>query len=235
MPIDPATKALLIIILAYLVGSIPFGYLVAHLWGGVDIREHGSGNIGATNVWRTLGRIPGLVTLLLDFSKGLLPVTLTLWTVPLEDFSNNGFLWASVVCLVGLAAILGHAFPVWFLFRGGKMVATGLGVMAALIGPWVLVPLLVFGMVVTVTRYVSLGSILAALTIPIIFVMGLYPEYQVFPKSDPAGNKVFVAFAFLAAIFVVVKHRSNLRRLANGTEPRVGSGTRTPDPGASRL
>lgn len=219
---DPATKALIILILAYLAGSIPFGYLIAWAWAGIDIREHGSGNIGATNVWRTLGAGPGLMAFLFDFSKGLLPVTAALWLVRLDEFGNNGFLWASVICLTGLATILGHAFPVWFQFKGGKVVATGLGVFAAITGPWALLPLAMFGLMLLLTRYVSIASICGALTVPVIFLIGFMTDHKVFPESDPAGNRVFFTFACLAAAMIVVKHKSNIGRLIAGTEPRIG-------------
>lgn len=222
MPMDPATKALLLLIFAYLIGSIPFGYLVAWAYGDIDIREHGSGNIGATNVWRTLGALPGAITLLFDFSKGLLPVTASLWLVGLDEFGNNGFLWSSVICLVGLGAILGHAFPVWFQFKGGKIVATGLGVMVAIAGQWMLIPVGVFLVMLALTRYVSMASICGAITVPVIFLVGASTEHKVFPESDPAGNRTFLVFAILVGIFLVVKHASNIKRLLNGTEPRLG-------------
>jgi len=231
---DPATKALLLIILAYLVGSIPFGYLVAWAYGDIDIREHGSGNIGATNVWRTLGAFPGAVTLLFDFSKGLLPVTSALWTVRLDEFGNNGLLWSSVICLIGLSAIMGHAFPVWFQFRGGKIVATGLGVMVAIAGKWMLIPVGVFLVTLLVTRYVSLASICGGITVPVLFLVGAMTAHRVFPESDPAGNRTFLVFAIFIGLFLVLKHAPNIKRLLNGTEPRIGqkrAGQPLPEPG----
>lgn len=191
----PAVAALLLLG-SYLLGSLPFGYLIANALYGVDIRRYGSGNIGATNVYRVLGPLPGLIVLLLDVLKGWLPPTLMIQL----DLPDS---WA---LLAGLAAIVGHSLSPFLGFRGGKGIATGLGVLigiapqAALIG--FLTWLLVFGL----TRWVSLASITAAFVIPIVGSwLGSPPPL----------------IGLVAAAWVIWRHRDNLRRLLQGKEPRL--------------
>lgn len=188
---------------AYLIGSIPFGFLVARA-RGVDIFRAGSGNIGATNVARVLGRKFGLLVFALDVLKGAFP---TLAALRLFNDSR----WA---VLIGLAAIVGHMFPVFLRFRGGKGVATGFGVVAVLLPAPAFIALGVWFAVVLATRTISLASIVAALTLAIARCASVLE-----PFSETEWP--LTAFSLLTAVIVVVKHRANLRRLLNGAENQV--------------
>jgi glycerol-3-phosphate acyltransferase PlsY len=186
---------------AYLLGSIPFGYVLPRLLRGDDIRRHGSGNVGATNVWRVYGGALGLPVAVLDVLKGLVPAALGLWL---------GGDWVGV--LAGAAAMLGHARPVYLGFsKGGKMVATAGGVALALAPFAALGCAVVWIAVFALTRYASLASMLAAAALPVLcFALG---------SSWPV-----VAFTALAAVGVLALHRQNVRRLLTGTEPRFARG-----------
>jgi len=185
---------------AYLVGAIPIGWLVARAFGVGDIRRHGSGNIGATNVLRTLGRLPAIVTLLGDVVKGYLAVALAARLAGPEPVP---------VALAALAAVVGNCWSVFLGFRGGKGGATGLGALLRLV-PWAtLAALPVFVAVVATTRYVSLGTLLAALCVPFGAAVLGYPL-----ASDLA--------ALAAALVVIGRHHANIGRLWAGTESRLG-------------
>ena len=198
----------LVVIAAYLIGSIPFGYLVVRLRGGGDVRATGSGGMGATNVTRRAGKMAGVLTLLLDALKGALAVLLARALLT-EDFGANWW-----VAGAALASVLGHCFPVWLRFRGGKGVATGLGVFAALAPLAVLCALPVFLLVVWATRYVSLGSITATALLPLcVWLLGgyTYPLEQRAPLTSAAAA---------GAALIVLMHRANIGRLLKGTENR---------------
>lgn len=192
------------VLLGYLLGSIPFGYLLVRAMGGGDIRKVGSGNIGATNVARTSGWSVGVATLLLDAAKGFLAVWLT------EHFTGGNIRF---MMYAGLAAILGHVFPVWLKFAGGKGVATALGVFLAICWPAIAAAALLFVLVVLFWRYVSLASISAAAALP-LFVYTLYAPLHAPPTAISVSTLV-------AAVVVIVKHRNNIERLVRGTEPRL--------------
>lgn len=193
---------------AYLVGALPFGWLIARA-KGVDIFAHGSGNIGATNVGRVLGRTFGLLVFVLDFAKGALPVAAAIglrgWLS--ITFWRDG--WLEVA--VGLAAFLGHCFPIYLRFRGGKGVATGAGVVAVLLPLPALAGLLAWLIVVAVSRYVSLASVVAALVL-CVAQLSIGRGNVAEPRS---------AFCLLAAVLITARHRSNLVRLAQGKENRL--------------
>jgi glycerol-3-phosphate acyltransferase PlsY len=191
----------LLVLAAYLVGSIPFGYVLPRLLRGDDIRRHGSGNVGATNVWRVYGRSLGLPVAVLDVLKGLVPAALGL---------RLGGDWVGV--LAGAAAMLGHARPVFLGFsKGGKMVATAGGVALALAPFAALGCAVVWLAVFALTRYASLASMLAAVALPVL-CLALGSSWPV------------VAFTALAALGVLALHRQNVRRLLRGTEPRFARG-----------
>jgi glycerol-3-phosphate acyltransferase PlsY len=191
----------LVVLGAYLLGSIPFGYLLPRVLRGDDIRRHGSGNVGATNVWRVYGRWLGLPVAVLDVLKGLVPAALGLWL---------GGDWVGV--LAGAAAMLGHARPVYLGFsKGGKMVATAGGVALALAPFAALGCAVVWLAVFALTRYASLASMLAAVALPVL-CLALGSSWPV------------VAFTALAALGVLALHRQNVRRLLAGTEPRFARG-----------
>jgi len=200
----------LVVTLSYLLGSIPFGYLIVRARGGGDVREAGSGGTGATNVTRRAGKGAGLLTLLLDAFKGAAAVLLARWLLT-ADFGVNWWVAASA-----FAVVVGHVFPVWLKFRGGKGVAPGLGVFFALAPAVVPVALAAFILVVWRTRYVSLGSITAAALMPAaLFVLD--------SRLPPAGQHGFerVAAAAAGAALIIFAHRENIRRLMRGTESKL--------------
>ena len=216
------TKAILLMFFAYLVGSIPFGYLVSAVWGNIDIREHGSGNIGMTNVFRTLGPFPGLLTLILDILKGYFVVYLALLWIPYEQIGDF-FLWGSIISFIALLTVLGHSYSVWLRFHGGKSVAVSLGVLSALVGIWVLVPFGVFILAVVFTRYVSVGSLLSGISVPVMFLIITNSNMSVLPNQGNPSDNVFVGFTVILAVLVIIRHIANIKRLIDGTENRIGS------------
>jgi acyl phosphate:glycerol-3-phosphate acyltransferase len=194
---------LLCLLCGYLLGSVPFGLLAGRLYG-VDVREHGSKNIGATNVWRVCGRKYGLPVFFLDAAKGAASV----WIAHFIAMRWGGDVaWCMVVG--AMACVLGHSFPVWLKFKGGKGVATSLG---AIIGLMWQVSLIVFGLwavLFGITRYVSLASIVAAAAFPVVAFL--------FGARGP-----MLGFAIVAAALVIIRHKSNIQRLLAGTEKRFG-------------
>ena len=198
-----------VVVLAYLLGSIPFGYLLVRLRGGGDVRETGSGGTGATNVTRRAGRGAGLLTLLLDALKGMAAVLVARAALG----AGPGAEWW--VCAAGACAVLGHVFPVWLRFRGGKGVATGLGVFLVLAPLATLCASLVFLCVVWLWRYVSLGSLAAACALPAA-VWAL----SRLGASDRA-SRALLAFACAGAALIVFMHRANVGRLLRGEESRL--------------
>jgi glycerol-3-phosphate acyltransferase PlsY len=187
-----------LVVLAYLLGSISFGLVIARLRGGADPRQSGSGNIGATNVARTLGKTAGVLTLLGDGSKGLVAVLLA------QGWGSSALIpaWAA------LSAVLGHMFPLYYRFRGGKGVATALGVFLPLLPLPLLGGCIAWLIVVVIWHYVSAGSMLAAVVVPILAALLAYPP-----------PRVYVAGA--VALLVLYKHRGNLQRLLQGSEPKL--------------
>ena len=201
---------LLLPVVAYLCGSVPFGFLAAKIFRGVDIRETGSRNIGATNAARALGFKYFPLLVLLDLAKGFLPTLTARMLAPAGGVHDPGLLAIGT----GVAAVLGHVFPLYLRFKGGKAVATGGGVFLAL-SPWaVLIAGAAWGLVFGLSRYVSLASMTAAVALP-VSVWALTP--------DPlAAGLPLAAFATVAGLFVILLHRSNIRRLLSGTENRIG-------------
>jgi len=195
---------LVAIVIAYLLGGIPFGFLLVKLTRGTDVRESGSGNIGATNVLRTSGPAVGVATLLLDIAKGYLAVWLA------AELTGGAPEWTS---LAALAVMAGHAYPVFLKFQGGKAVATFVGAFAYLTPLPLAAVLLLFIAVVAATRYISAASILAAAAFPFGVWMILHPPVQV------------TAAAFIAGAFIVYRHKSNWARLRAGVENRFSWGS----------
>ena len=188
------------VLVSYLFGALPIGLLVGRMVKGIDVRDYGSGNIGASNVWRTMGPVWGIAVFLFDFCKGYFP---TLLAGRVHDVSP----WLPV--LVGLASILGHNFSPFLRFKGGKGVATSLGVVYGLSPLAAAVGFAVWGLCLLVTRYISVSSMIAAVVTSLLLI-GLNRDLP------------HLLFASLVAFFVVIKHRSNLARLKAGTEPKVG-------------
>lgn len=191
-------------VVAYLVGAIPVGFLVARAFGVGDIRRHGSGNIGMTNVLRTAGKTPAILTLAGDVVKGALAVV------------AGGMIAAgdpAGPAVAAAAAVIGNCWSVFLGFRGGKGVATGLGALLWLVPLAVLPAALVFVVVVATTRYISLGSLLGAIGVPVVALVlaarGIYPQ-------------VSVVAALVIAVIIVARHHENIARLRNGTERRLG-------------
>lgn len=190
----------------YLVGGIPFALIVGKLFFGVDPREHGSGNLGATNVFRTLGARAGLAVFALDMGKGALAVALAMLVFP-QDITGNARDWL-LIC-VGIAVVLGHSFSPYIRFKGGKGVATAAGVVAVMTPLSWPILFLTFVLVVAIWRMVSLGSIVIAVMFPILTIL-LY------------GDRLpLVVFSVIVAVLVIGRHRTNLVRIARGQEPKI--------------
>lgn len=205
----------LLLFAAYLIGSIPFSFLVVKLVAGADIRALGSKNVGATNVARTAGRGPGIVALLLDIAKGYAAVALARWIVaqPSWPFEAGPAAWQSRelwIGLAGLVAVLAHMYPVWLKFHGGKGVATAAGVFLALNPLAMLGAILVFAIVLLAFRFVSLASIVSAASIP------LFMRFLV----DAPFWRIVISIAI--ALAVILKHHSNIARLAARSERKMG-------------
>ncbi len=195
----------LLIITSYLLGSIMFSVIMGKLIAGIDIRNHGSGNAGATNTLRIIGKGPAIAVFLLDLGKGVLAVWLAKWFVPEQD---------AIAILCGVAVILGHNWPIWFNFRGGKGIATTIGMIVTL----AFLPTLFAGLIailtIAITRYVSLGSLLLTAFLPIFIYIMDYPTELLW------GSLAILVFAW-------VKHRKNIVKLVKGTENKLGSRSRT--------
>jgi len=207
-------QLILMCLIAYLIGAVPFGYLIAR-WRGVDILKQGSGNIGATNVGRVLGKRFGLLVFVLDFLKGAGPTFAAPWLSELFGAASDINL---VRVAAGLAAFLGHIFPVFLKFRGGKGVATGAGVVAVLLFAPALAALLTWITLLCAYRYVSLASVAAAL---VLCVLRLVTTRAPFARD----NYVLTLFCFVAAGLVILRHRSNIVCLWRGTENRLREST----------
>lgn len=215
-----------VLLLAYLLGSTPTGYAAARILKGIDIREHGSGSTGATNVLRTLGKGPGLIVLLIDMLKGMLAIALIPWIftfatsrnlVPVSVDLNLWLPW--LVAFAGLAAVLGHSKSIWLGFSGGKSVATSLGVLLMMSWQVGLGTFGVFALVLAVSRIVSLSSIAGAIAVSLLMLL--------FRQPLP-----YLLFALAGGLYVILRHHSNIQRLLAGTEPRLGQ-KRSPEPEAS--
>jgi glycerol-3-phosphate acyltransferase PlsY len=198
-----------LLLCAYCAGSIPFSLLIGRWVGGIDLRQHGSGNVGATNVARTLGLKWGLVALLLDALKGLLPT----WGLPLLFFGDAAAMSHAQVA-AGVAAIIGHMFPCWLGFRGGKGVATALGVVVVIGWQATLAAFAVFALMFAASRIVSLSSILAVLAYAVTEMIVLRPD----PFSTANWSRA--SFALAVPALIIFRHRSNIVRLLKGEEHR---------------
>ena len=188
------------VVLSYLIGSVSFSIVIAKWVKGIDIRQHGSGNAGATNTLRVLGKGPAISVFALDIAKGILSVYLG------NELGSNG--WIPVFC--GLAAIIGHNWPIWFRFKGGKGIATTIGVIATL----AFFPALYAGIIailaIVITRYVSLGSLIFAGLLPVFILL--------FQFTWP-----LISVSLAIAVFAFVRHRSNIVKLVQGTENKIGA------------
>jgi acyl phosphate:glycerol-3-phosphate acyltransferase len=209
--IFPST-AWLIPVIAYLLGSIPFGLLIVKAQGGPDIRGIGSGNIGAANVTRHAGKFAGILTLFFDAGKGYLAVWLA------AHYTHGNIRWMMVAAV---SAVVGHIFPIWLNFKGGKGVATGLGVFLPIAWQAVAAGIVLWLLVVIFWRYSSLGSIAAAVALP-LFVYMLYAPGHAPPEFVTLGTVII-------SLLVLVKHRPNIARLVAGEEPQLNFGQKKDD------
>ena len=219
---DPLTLTLLLA--GYLLGSIPSGYLAGRWLKGLDIREHGSGSTGATNVLRVLGKGPALAVFLVDVLKGTAAVLLAKLLLESLGTPLGPGAWRidSAVVAAGLAALAGHSWPVWLRWRGGKAVATALGLLLGLTWPVGLASFGTFLAVLTISRIVSLSSVAAAVALPLL-MLGWF-------HTEATGIRwPYLVLALLTSLLVIWRHRSNITRLLAGTEPRLGQ---TPRPRA---
>jgi acyl phosphate:glycerol-3-phosphate acyltransferase len=220
-------------LLAFLLGSIPFGLLMAKS-RGIDIRAHGSGNIGATNVMRVMGKKFGIPCLILDILKGFIPVAIAVNLIqitgrPLQVPLGLPEAWVLelpaiealkvqiVHILTALAAVLGHNYSPWIGFKGGKGISTSAGVLLGLMPFAVLLLLVVWLLLILVTRYVSVASMGAACALPLLTLWGSWHHGRI---QDGTWNKPLLVFSIIIAVLAVWKHRANIRRLREGTEPR---------------
>lgn len=196
------------IIVAYLLGSIPFGYILVRLFRGEDVRQSGSGNIGATNVARKAPLL-GALTLILDAAKGFLAVSIG-FALGLYASGSGHSETLRIGCgaIAAVFAILGHLFPIWLKFRGGKGVATSVGVFVALAPKALVIALVIFAAIVAIFRYVSLGSIIAVALFPLIAYLA----------RDYHDSPVLLAAMCSVSVLIIAKHEGNIRRLLNGTE-----------------
>ncbi len=202
-----------ILALAYLLGSIPFGYLLVRFFRKQDIRASGSGNIGATNVARSGAKGLGILTLLLDTLKAFAAVKIAQHVAPGDT---------DLAALAAVFAVFGHIFPVWLRFHGGKGVASALGVFLAISWPAALSALAVFILLTAVTRYVSLASMIASASMPVFLMV-----------FEPTRSPIFVSSGIFLALVIIIKHRANIARLKDGTESRLGSKKPLPDADAA--
>jgi acyl phosphate:glycerol-3-phosphate acyltransferase len=210
---------LVVVILSYLAGSIPNSIIVSKLVKGIDIREHGSGNAGGTNVFRILGWKWGVLVILLDALKGALAVILIarlyLDSFPFANITPfDDFTLVQIIC--GIAAVIGHIWTVFAGFRGGKGIATALGFLLTLITVDMLLALVVFSLTVYISRYISLGSIFAALSVPLILII----RENVFGVDIP-GYGTILPFVVVTVLLVLYTHRKNIQRLLEGNENKI--------------
>jgi len=193
------------LISAYLIGSIPTAYLFGRIIKGIDIRNYGSGNVGATNVYRVVGKVPGFMALFLDILKGCLPVII----LPvIFNVDNNMITIDTYKLLIGISAIAGHVWPVFLKFKGGKGVATTAGVVLALMPAVFIISFIIWVLVFIIFRYVSLASVIAAIAMPIAVIVLKMP--------------ISIAiFAIMLSIVGIYKHKSNISRLIKGEEKKI--------------
>jgi acyl phosphate:glycerol-3-phosphate acyltransferase len=212
----------IVLILAYLAGSIPTSIILSKLVKGIDIREHGSGNAGGTNVFRVLGWKWGVLTIILDAFKGAVAVVfiarLYMDSFPFTNITPfDDFTLVQIFC--GIAAVIGHVWTVFAEFKGGKGIATSLGFLVMIITVDMLVAVGIFAIVVYLSKYISLGSIAAAISVPLIMII----RENVFGVDIP-GYHTILPFVIMVVLLVVYTHRSNIERLLNGNEKRISFG-----------
>jgi len=202
-----------LVILGYLIGAIPFGVIIGRLSGGIDVRQHGSGGMGMTNVMRTVGKRAGALVFILDVLKGAGVVALA-W--PILGSASDMFTWGQVAG--GAAAVIGHSWPVYIGFKGGRGIATGFGALLVISWQVALIALAVFVLSVAITRYVSLGSILGAVTMVVAMIPFVLYDLE---------HYAYIVFTVVVATIVIYRHKGNIKRLISGTESKIGQRVKT--------
>lgn len=210
---------ILVFIITFLLGSIPWGLVISKVFFGKDLRDEGSGNIGTTNAIRSMGKVGGYAVFVLDFGKGLLSGFIGMWIASAFGLDESAVRVATAVAFFG--CVYGHIFCPWLGFKGGKGIAVAIGCLFVTFGPvGAIIELLIFIVLVVATRYVSLGSVASALACPFISLFFFW------------GNWLGVLFCAIVGFTVVWAHRGNIQRLLNGTERRVGDGKQQPQQGS---
>ena len=199
-------------VISYFIGSIPFGFIVARVAKGIDIRQAGSGNPGATNVWRVMGKKYGILVFILDMMKGFLPVLIF-------DYVTSGQSRSLYTILCGVGVILGHTFPVFLGFKGGKAAATGCGVFLWLAPLPLFISVAAWLLTTFISRYVSLGSMVSTVVLIISIIL---------LNNEPFGSGLSLTlFSIFISLFLIFRHKSNIKRIINGTENKIGRKTKT--------
>lgn len=201
-------------VIAYFIGSIPFGFLLTKFVKGVDIRQVGSGNPGATNVARVLGKPYGILVFFLDMLKGFLPVYFFDWL-----FSGYGHNLALILCGVGV--ICGHTFPIFLGFKGGKAAATGCGVFLWLAPVPLFIAVAVWSLTVFISRYISLGSMISSISLVASLIL--------FGKEPFRHGLPLTLFSIFISVLLIIRHKANIKRIVNGTENKIGRKVKSPD------
>ncbi|MBZ0190889.1 MAG: glycerol-3-phosphate 1-O-acyltransferase PlsY [Candidatus Kuenenia stuttgartiensis] len=198
-------------VISYFIGSIPFGFIIARVAKGIDIREAGSGNPGATNVWRVMGKKYGILVFILDMMKGFLPVLIF-------DYVTSGQSRSLYAILCGTGVILGHTFPVFLGFKGGKAAATGCGVFLWLAPLPLFISVAAWLLTTFISRYVSLGSMVSTVVLVISIIL---------LNNEPFGSGLSLTlFSIFISLFLIFRHKSNIKRIINGTENKIGRKTK---------
>ncbi|MCR4292970.1 MAG: glycerol-3-phosphate 1-O-acyltransferase PlsY [Candidatus Kuenenia sp.] len=199
------------LVISYFIGSIPFGFIVARVAKGIDIRQAGSGNPGAANVWRVMGKKYGILVFMLDMMKGFLPVLIF-------DYVTSGQSRSLYTILCGVGVILGHTFPVFLGFKGGKAAATGCGVFLWLAPVPLFISLAAWLLTTFISRYVSLGSMVSTVVLIISIIL---------LNNEPFGSGLSLTlFSIFISVFLIFRHKSNIKRIINGTENKIGRKTK---------
>lgn len=198
-------------VISYFIGSIPFGFIIARVAKGIDIRQAGSGNPGATNVWRVMGKKYGILVFILDMMKGFLPVLIF-------DYVTSGQSRSLYTILCGAGVILGHTFPVFLGFKGGKAAATGCGVFLWLAPLPLFISVAAWLLTTFISRYVSLGSMVSTVVLVISIIL---------LNNEPFGSGLSLTlFSIFISLFLIFRHKSNIKRIINGTENKIGRKTK---------
>lgn len=205
---------IIVLIIAYLIGSISFSIIFSKKFAGFDIRDKGSKSSGATNVLRTIGKKAALITLVCDILKGIVPVLLAVLIGNIANHFGAGVKLEYLVQIAGIFAIIGHTFPIYFGFKGGKGVATSLGLVLIINWQIGLICLVFALLVMAVTRMVSLGSIATAILFPVLTIFKIGSEYYIVSGK-------YIAFSIILALIVIFNHRTNIKRILTGTENKL--------------